>query len=318
MPITLPPISRRRFIQGSLAAAGALALGCHGHSNKLTTTMAADASVAGQDLNHVALLSDIHINAEKTFVSKQGVNMWDHLTQVSDEVIALKERPGVVLVNGDCAFNAGRAVDYATVIEGLRPMRQAGFPMHLALGNHDSREHLLAAVGVDAAQVTGAGETAGVERRVMRVELPRVDWYMLDSLDKTLSTPGLLGPEQLAWLGKTLDAHPDRAAVVMMHHQPNRFEKDHGLIDTAAFVEIVQSRKQVKAVLYGHTHEWTYHVTDGLHFVNLPTSAYVFKPMQPAGWVDARLGESGMKLTLNTIAKTHPKNGEVLDLKWRA
>ena len=156
MPITLPPVSRRRFIQGTLAAAGALALGVRPGWGDATS----EPTSAG-DLNHLALLSDIHINADKTFVSKQGVNMWDHLKQVSDEVIALKERPGVVLVNGDCAYNAGRAEDYVTVIEGLRPMREAGFPMHLGLGNHDSREHLLAAVGADAAQVKARGRRRG-------------------------------------------------------------------------------------------------------------------------------------------------------------
>ncbi len=104
----------------------------------------------------------------------------------------------------------------------------------------------------------------------------------------------------------------------MVHHQPDQREKATGLTDTAAFLEVVQPRKQVKAILFGHTHVWKHYETEGLHFVNLPTTAYLFNPKEPAGWVDATVSDGGMKLQLNEITKKHAKNGEVLDLKWRA
>ena len=204
MPITLPPISRRGFIKGSLAAAAALAIG----ARPLLADAAADQS------EHLVLLSDIHISVNRANVQHR-INMWKNLGQVSDEILALKHKPLAVLINGDCAFNHGLPEDYQTVLEGLRPMREAGLPIHVALGNHDSREHLLSAMGADDDAVKAV---AG--RRVSVQPFKHADWYMLDSLNITAKTPGLLGPEQIAWLKTSLEAKPDRPAVVILHHQP--------------------------------------------------------------------------------------------------
>jgi 3',5'-cyclic-AMP phosphodiesterase len=73
----------------------------------------------------------------------------------------------------------------------------------------------------------------------------------------------------------------------------------------------------VKAVLFGHTHVWKHYEHEGIHFVNLPTTAYVFKPDEPAGWVDAELSPKGIRLQLHAITPHHPKDKEVLDLTWR-
>ena len=56
------------------------------------------------------------------------------------------------------------------------------------------------------------------DHNVALIETPRANWFVLDSLEKTLSTPGLLGKSQLAWLARTLDEHPDKPALVMVHH----------------------------------------------------------------------------------------------------
>src|SRR5262245_42546672 len=100
MPITLPPISRRRFIGSTLAAAAGLALG-----NRLS--WAADSGSA--DL--LALFSDTHINGDPAALG-QNINMTDHLTQAVAEVLAMPEKPAAVLVNGDCAHISGSATDY--------------------------------------------------------------------------------------------------------------------------------------------------------------------------------------------------------------
>lgn len=305
MPITLPPISRRRFLQSTLAAAAGLLV---------APRLGWSAPAGDADPNHLALLSDIHINADRAFVSKQGVTMWNNLKQASDEILALPSRPSMVLVNGDVAYSSGRANDYATVIEALKPMREAGLPIHLGLGNHDNRENIKSAISAEESCVKEL-----TDRRVMRLELPAGDWYVLDSLDKTKSTPGVLGEGQLAWLKASLDARPDRAAVLMLHHQPDNrpLDKRSGLADTPEFLEAIQPRTQVKAVLFGHTHIWKHYETNGLHFVNLPTSAYVFDPKQPAGWVDATLSASSLKLQLHSLTSGHAADKEIRDLKWR-
>ena len=38
------------------------------------------------------------------------------------------------------------------------------------------------------------------DKCVSKIKMPHVDWYILDSLDKTKATPGVLGEAQIAWL----------------------------------------------------------------------------------------------------------------------
>ena len=42
----------------------------------------------------------------------------------------------------------------------------------------------------------------------------------------------------------------------MVHHNPGFLGKVGGLRDTEALFKVLRPRKQVKAVIYGHTHDW--------------------------------------------------------------
>jgi len=305
VPISLPPISRRRFLKGAIAASGALALGAR---------FSFGAESKAVDANRLALFSDTHIAPEKTYLHKTGIKVWDQYQQAIREVLAQEQLPAALLVNGDCALDHGTAAAYATFTEGIAPVREAGVPVHLGLGNHDARADFAKAFPTDDTRVKEIED-----HTVSIVRLPAVDWYILDSLVKTKQTPGALGPGQLAWLAKSLDANAERPAVLMMHHQPETgpVEKVKGLTDTPALLELIQPRKQVKAVLFGHTHIWTHYEKEGIHFVNLPTTAYVFKQPQPAGWVDANLTEKGMTLQLHAITPNHPQDKQRIELAWR-
>ena len=90
-----------------------------------------------------ALLSDIHIAADPNTIHS-SVNMTRNLRKVTEEVIAWPDPVSGVLINGDLAYNSGEAADYAAVLGLLRPMREHGLPIHLALGNHDHRQRFWA------------------------------------------------------------------------------------------------------------------------------------------------------------------------------
>jgi 3',5'-cyclic AMP phosphodiesterase CpdA len=303
MPVTLPPISRRSFLRGALAAAGGVALGSSFAWGEVRP--AAD---------HLALLSDIHLDANRETIVRKSYNVWEQFSQCRDAILELPDKPACVLINGDCALSRGRPEDYATVVAGVAPFREAGLPVHLALGNHDSRENLLKAIPKDDRRVE-----ALADRRVMVLSLAHADWYVLDSLDKTNITPGVLGAEQLDWLKASLDAHADRPAIIMVHHQPDvrPLARVSGLTDTAALFELLTPRPQVKALLFGHTHVWKRYKLDGLHCINLPTSAYPFNPTEPVGWVDAHVSPGNLRLQLHTITPDHPNDKEVVNLLWR-
>jgi 3',5'-cyclic AMP phosphodiesterase CpdA len=158
------------------------------------------------------------------------------------------------------------------------------------------------------------------------VDAPRASILMLDSLDVTTATPGLIGPRQLAWLAKTLDARPDKPAIVFVHHDPDQRtdeekrdpkKKLSGLADTKALLDVITARKQVKAYVFGHTHDWRHEERDGLHWVNLPPTAWLFKEGKPRGWVDLTLAENAATFELHSLDPKHPQHGEKLELKWR-
>ena len=300
MPITLPPISRRGFLCRTFLTAAGLAVAPNVFAAEKRT-----------EKDFWALFSDPHIAADRTLIHSD-VNMAGHLESVVREVGALPVNPAGIFVNGDCAFTSGELSDYKTFAGLLDPLRQA--PIHLTLGNHDNREHFR-----DALKSKGAVKSPVADKQTLMVAAPKVNWFVLDSLDQTLLTPGVLGQPQLDWLAKTLDANADKAALVMLHHNPGMTENVPGIKDTAAFLEIIRPRKQVKAYFFGHTHSWSVTQDDsGIHFINLPPTGYVFKPGKPSGWVRATVSDDGMKLELRCLDTTHKQHGEVNNLKWRA
>lgn len=301
MPIYLPPISRRRFLLRALTAGAGLVLG-----PKLF------AAGKRTDPDFWALFSDPHLAANKAQLGR-GINMTDHFLAVSRELLALPERPAGLFLTGDCAFNSGETGDYGTLTELLEPIRREQTPVHLALGNHDNRERFW-----DALKEERAAKRPLADKQVALIRTKRANWFILDSLETTLSTPGLLGREQLDWLASALDANRKKPALVLVHHNP-WLNGNMGLKDTPAFMEVIRPRRQVKAYIYGHTHTWRVEQdSSGIHLINLPPVAYVFQEGEPSGWVRATLASKGMRLELRCIDQTHKAHGQLVDLKWRA
>lgn len=301
MPIYLPPVSRRHFLTRSLAAGAGLVFG----PDLFASTRRTDSA-------SWALLSDVHIAADRAQVAR-GVNMADHLATVAQELVALPQRPAAVIISGDCAFNRGEKTDYATLGNLLTPIREQSVPIHLALGNHDHRERFW-----EAFESERLARRPVKDRQVALLRTARVNWFILDSLETTQSTPGILGSEQLEWLAKTLEANPRKPAIILIHHNPGINGGNMGLKDTAALFDIIRPRRQVKAYIYGHTHNWKVEQDpSGIHLINLPPVAYVFQDGNPAGWVHATIEKTRMQLELRCVDAKHPKHGQKLELAWR-
>ncbi|MBI4622767.1 MAG: metallophosphoesterase [Verrucomicrobia bacterium] len=303
MPIHLPPLSRRQFIARSMASGAALLLSRH---------LFAAARTAA-DPHCWALLSDSHVAADRTKIAR-AVNLADRFATVVQEVLAWPQRPAGALIDGDLALDSGQTGDYATFADLLLPLRAAGIPLHLALGNHDNRERFWAALQQDKRA------TAPIEdKQLCIVRAARANWFVLDSLDKTLVTPGVLGDAQLAWLARSLDANADKPALVMVHHNPSTGGNKNGLVETEALFEIMRARRHVKAHFFGHSHRWSVEQDpSGLHLVNLPATSYPFDKQQPTGWVVANLEPQGVRLELRALDRAHAAHGRVHDLKWRS
>lgn len=298
MPLSVPPITRRRF----LATTAAGLLGVH------TLRAAAPA-----DEHSWALLSDPHIAADRATV-KSGAIMADKLAAAVKEVFALPTMPANVLINGDCALKLGFPADYATFADLVKPLREASMTLHLTLGNHDDR-----AAFRKALESRQPAERPIADRNVAIVRTVRANFFLLDSLDMVDLTPGRLGGAQIGWLARQLDANADKPEIVCVHHNLNDARAQNGLVDTKPLLAVLEPRKQVKAYVFGHTHVWSVKEhASGIHLVNLPAIGYPFAPTQPTGWVHCTLAEKGATLKLSSLDPKHAAHGQTVDLKWRA
>jgi 3',5'-cyclic-AMP phosphodiesterase len=301
MPIPLLP-SRRSFLAATSASG-------------LIATFQLTAAEANRDVNRIALLADTHIPSQAN-VTARGTNMTDNLKGVVQQLLAREKPFGSAFILGDCAYLDGKAEDYVLLKKLLEPLQEKDWLLHLALGNHDHREHCLQAFSATHAELHKE-----LSRRVAMVQTPRANWFLLDSLDKVNSTPGQLGESQLQWLATALDAHADRPALIGIHH--NMMSdllpqvKVTGLLDTKDFFNVIDSRRHVKAVFFGHTHAWSVIEHAGIHLVNLPPVAYVFTNGQPAGWIECDVLENAAKLTMHCHDTKHKLHRHALELKWR-
>ncbi len=302
MPFTLPQLSRREFLRRA-ALAGAVA----------AASPSAYAGLFGKsrDKHTVVFFSDPHIAADPRTVFRD-VNMADNLSAVVKELLAWPDKPEAVIVNGDLAKTVGLAGDYATFGKLFEPVRALA-PVHLTVGNHDERAHFWRAFPQDAKKLKSVPE-----KQVAVFPTARAHWFLLDSLDITNSTPGLLGTAQLEWLDRELTKHSAKPAIIVAHHSPD-VTGMMGLKDTADLEELFLKHRQVKAFIFGHTHVWSVaRQENGIHLINLPPTGYVFEKGRPSGWVRFTLTEEGMDVELRSLDPQYPDHGQVKKLRWRS
>lgn len=303
MPITLTQLSRRNFLKLAAIAGAALTL--------------APSSYAGlfgksRDKDTFVFFSDAHTAADAETVSRQ-VNVADNLAACVRELAAWPVKPAAVIVNGDLAFKTGLTGDYATFGKCIEPVRALA-PLHLTMGNHDDRENFWSAFPHDALKLKSVPQ-----KQAAIFPRERANWFLLDSLDQTNSTPGDLGVPQLEWLAQELAARPDKPAIIVGHHNLQAEGSVSGLKDSAALEELFAQHRQVKAYIYGHTHNW--HIEQhpsGVQLINLPPTGYVFKAGRPSGWVRCTLARDGAEFELRSLDVKHPEHGQVKRLDWRA
>ena len=297
----LPTISRRRFLAGSLAAGVGL----------LASRWLAAAEPSA-DANYFVLMADTHIRRNRA-EERRGVKPAEAFERATKEILAMPTRPSGVIIAGDCA--EGESGGYATFREVIKPLEKAKVPLHLVLGNHDSRDKFLAAF--PEMKFLPIDDVKPPSKLVSIWETPQANWFLLDSAVRPKVHTGEFGESQLAWLAKALDARADKPALVVAHHHPDPFRKFNGLTDTGAFLKVVLPRKQVKAYFYGHTHIMGFAEMSGMHFVNLPAMAWAFDPTQPRGYVMVRLRPDGATLVLHTLDHNDARCGQKIELAWR-
>jgi 3',5'-cyclic AMP phosphodiesterase CpdA len=299
MPVHLPAQNRRQFL---------FTLG----AGFLTYSAGAFAKDSQQS-DIIYLLNDTHIGEKHP----ENSPVPTHLRKVVSELVNLEEKPACVLINGDLALRDGQPGDYRHLAKLIRPLQEAKIDMHLTLGNHDERDVFYSVMQEEQP------ETPPVKsKHISVVQTPHANFFLLDSLHKTMVTQGTLGAEQRTWLAKALDAHADKPAIIMTHHNPrlggdpNHFPG--GLTDSVELWEILAPRKQVKAYIHGHIHHRSNAEHKRIHIINTPATSYVGNPKaSTTGWTIAKLSPTGITLTTRTTDDQHPWNHQSQTLTWR-
>jgi Icc-related predicted phosphoesterase len=301
MPIHLTHLSRRRFLQ----AAGASIL-LSGHSAVADETNAIDADL-------VYLLNDPHIGEKQPESSPVPT----HLQMVVSHLAQRPTKPACVVINGDLALHDGQPGDYRHLAKLLSPLQTSAIETHLTLGNHDNRDAFY-----EVMKEQRPDNPPIASRHLAIVETEFANLFLLDSLQKTMLTPGTFGNQQLEWLAAALDRLSSKPAIVVAHHNPrlggDPLHFPGGLTDSQDLWDVIGPRKWVKAYVHGHIHDRSYAEHQGIHILNTPATSYVADRKQSTtGWTTAKLTTSGVTLTTHTTDADHPWNGETKTLKWR-
>jgi 3',5'-cyclic AMP phosphodiesterase CpdA len=288
MPLlSLPALSRRAF---GLTLAGA----------GVTVLRAETPSM------HWALLSDTHISVDPADTYR-GFRPTDNMKKALPGVLAAK--PDGALICGDIARLKGLAEDYAAIKTLTEPLR-AAMPLALVMGNHDQRANLLAAFGAEQ-----KGAQSVKDRVILVVESPFARFITLDSNVQPNTTPGFLGKAQRGWLDGFLKSASKLPTILFVHHTLD--DDDGALIDAPRLFDIIKDQRQVKAIVYGHSHAYAFDTWQGIHLVNLPSLGFSFRADQPVGWVDARFDAQGATFSLHAIGGSLERDGQATRLAWR-
>jgi len=304
MPVSLIPHSRRSFIQAGAVAA--------------LSPWGIRASAA-HNTPWFAMLADPHIHADPAKTARE-TNMAENLKKVVTEILAEPSLPEFAFVNGDCAFNDGLKADYETFRLLVQPLLDAGVPVHLTMGNHDTHEPFYELFPEAKSQPATA-----LKRQVSTAESSQAHWIFIDTLKMVHQVIGEIGTEQLQWISAEIDrcGTSGKPVIIVGHHYPQTKPKDPGgpitgLADTAEFMGLLRSKPQVKAYIFGHSHNYGYKVADGgVHLVNQPPVGYLFDPARPNGWIRGQLAADSLTLELRALDTNHAENRIAKTLAWR-
>lgn len=287
------PLSRRRFLAASMAAAGSVYAG---------RGWADDGS---PEVARLALLSDTHIPAN-TPDGYRGFVPADNLNLVVPQVVAAG--PMAAVINGDAARLTGEHDDYVVLKELLQPMADVA-PVHIGLGNHDNRDNFFQVF----AEAGGRAELVA-DKHVSAFELFGTRFVVLDSLLYVNQVAGLLGQQQREWLGRFLNEPDDRPVVFFVHHTLG--DGDGDLLDFDRVFRLMQPHRKVKAIFYGHSHQYRIEQREHIYLINQPAVGYNFSDNEPVGWLDAAFTPEGVELTLHAVGGNVANNGAVESVAW--
>lgn len=184
---------------------------------------------------------------------------------VLEEALAETPAPDLVLATGDLAQEPGLSA-YGRLAEHFG---RFGKPVFYLPGNHDNPA--LMAQGLQ-------GPDLHPHKHIL------VEHWQILMLDSSVpgKVHGELTAAELRFLDATLAAHPERHALVALHHQPvpvgSEWLDGIGLRNASELFAVLERHPQVRLVLWGHVHQEFQGRRGSIDLLCTPSACVQFRP----------------------------------------
>ena len=237
---------RKDFLTSILALSGTALVPSASVARQIENISMADVSGDATTI----LMGDIHISGDFNEQGKPKHYPYNPICfeQQVREILAMRPLPRNLIILGDVAWDHGLREDYEYAARLFRPLQEAGIRITMAMGNHDRRAPFFEVFGEYRTQTKVKGRVVSV------VELPDVDFVVLDSLDElpnlkrgqSTTVSGKMDDEQIKWLESYL-ATAKRPVILSAHHP---------LGEMSNLEAVIAKSPAVVAYIYAHVHVW--------------------------------------------------------------
>jgi 3',5'-cyclic-AMP phosphodiesterase len=248
-------------------------------------------------------LSDLHLS------QANAPRKAELLARIGAAVARMPARPEFAILSGDLTDH-GDPESYRALQSMLADFP---LPVHLALGNHDSRRGFHAVYGTGAGAYHHAALVGDLHLITLDTSIP-------------MRVHGRIDADQLGWLTAELDRHPERAKLIVLHHPPrlDPMALPWSTLDggsTAALGEVLAGRR-IAGLFSGHVHMnrmslWQgapLVVSAGLHSTIDPLFEGGLRILEGAGFNLCRWSGDGLSVTYVPLEPEGRQIG-LIDLK---
>lgn len=205
-----------------------------------------------------------------------GVNTQASYTAVLTAIKAANQHYDLILATGDLVQDHSQA-GYQRFVDGVARLAT---PCAWLQGNHDETK-LMTSVLEQSALLPNKTVLLGE------------DWLIILLNSQVAGVPyGHLSDAELARLDTLLAAHPQRHALIALHHHPApsgcEWLDAHQLNNSTALNHILAKHDNVKVLLCGHIHQEIDRLYQSARLISTPSTCVQFKPQQKSFALDQK------------------------------
>jgi 3',5'-cyclic-AMP phosphodiesterase len=216
------------------------------------------------DVLKILHFTDTHVTADPAKLYR-GHNADESLQRVIHYVSNHYPRAELALVTGDLVND-----DKGGYERVKRRFEMLNMPVYCLPGNHDFPDQM---------KLVLSGSNVQTGRSVV------IRSWQIIMLDSTVTgkVGGHLSAGELDWLDSRLCKYPDHHTLICFHHPPlltGSYWLDNGLIidNPEDLFTVIDQHKQVRSVLWGHSHQEFYLRRNGVDYLATPSTMLQFKP----------------------------------------